>query len=143
MVKGPQSVLYCRNIYSGAINIISRRPGDIWEGSVSADTSEHDRYELTAGIRGPVSNGLSLGDNGRYYDFGGEFINRYDGTKVGQQSSRSVSGLLDWDDGGLFTATLRGYYNRTDDGQPAIFLQSASENNCFFDNGALHGGDGH
>ena len=142
VVKGPQSALYGRNTYSGAINIISKMPGDTWEGRVTADIAEHDRYELTAGIRGPISEGLSLGVNGRFYDFGGEFTNQFDGTKIGKQSSWSASGVLDWDNGGPFTATLRGYYNRTDDGQPAIFHQNANQNNCLFDDGSLYAGRG-
>ncbi len=142
IVKGPQSALYGRNTYSGAINIISRLPGDTWEGRVTADIAEHDRYELTAGIRGPIADGLSLGINGRFYDFGGEFTNQFDGTSIGEQSSWSTSGVLRFDDGGPFTATLRGYYNRTDDGQPAVFPQGAAQNNCFFDDGALYGGGG-
>ena len=142
IVKGPQSALYGRNTYSGAINIISKLPGDSWEGRVTADIAENDRYELTAGIRGPLGNGFSLGVNGRYYDYGGEFTNQFDGNKVGQQSSWSASGTLRFDDGGPFTATLRGYYNNTDDGQPAIFAQSANANNCLFDNGALYRGNG-
>ena len=142
VVKGPQSALYGRNTYSGAINIISRMPGDKWEGRIVADIAENNRYELTAGIRGPISDGLSLGVNGRFYDFGGEFTNQFDGTKIGKQSSWSTSGVLAWDNGGPFTATVRGYYNRTDDGQAAIFHQDANQNNCLPDNGALYGGQG-
>ncbi len=142
VVKGPQSALYGRNTYSGAINIISKRPTDTWEGRLAIDVAENDRYEVTAGIRGPISEGLSLGVNGRFYDFGGEFTNAFDGNKVGQQSSWSASGMLDWDNGGPFTATLRGYYNRTDDGQPALFAQGTEANNCFFDDGALYRGGG-
>ncbi|KPP94894.1 MAG: TonB-dependent receptor [Erythrobacter sp.] len=142
VVKGPQSALYGRNTYSGAINIISKKPGDTWEGRLALDASTQDRYEITAGIRGPITDGLSLGLNGRYYDFGGEFTNQFDGTKIGKQSSWSASGVLDWDDGGPFTATFRAYYNRTDDGQPALFQQDANQNNCFFDNGSLYGGRG-
>lgn len=142
VVKGPQSALYGRNTYSGAINIVSKLPTDRWEGRVTADLSEHDRYEVTAGVRGPLTEGLSAGINGRFYDFGGEFTNQFDGTKIGEQSSWSVSGLLRWDDGGPLTAQLRGYYNRTDDGQPAIFAQSANANNCLFDNGSLYRGQG-
>ncbi|WP_228242443.1 TonB-dependent receptor [Porphyrobacter sp. GA68] len=142
VVKGPQSALYGRNTYSGAINVISKFPGDTWEGRVTADLAQHDRYEITAGIRGPVTDGLSVGVNGRFYDFGGEYTNLFDGEKVGQQSSWSVSGLARWDNGGPFTANLRAYYNRTDDGQPALFQQSANENNCLPDRGALYGGSG-
>ncbi|APE28107.1 TonB-dependent receptor [Aurantiacibacter gangjinensis] len=142
VVKGPQSALYGRNTYSGAINIISRAPTDFWEGRVTADISENDRYELTAGLRGPVSDGLSLGINGRYFTNGGEFVNQFDGETVGQQESYSLSSILRWDNGGDFRAQLRGYYNRTDDGQPAIFSQPTTENNCIFDDGALYGGGG-
>lgn len=142
VVKGPQSALYGRNTYSGAINIISKLPGDAWEGRATADISEHDRYELTAGVRGPLGGGLSAGINGRFYDFGGEFTNAFDGSKVGDQSSWSLSGVLNYDNGGPFTAMLRGYYNRTDDGQPAIFGQSANANNCLPDNGSLYRGQG-
>ena len=142
VVKGPQSALYGRNTYSGAINIISRAPGDFWEGRVTADISENDRYEVTAGIRGPLSQGLSLGVNGRFYTNGGEFVNQFDGETVGEERSYSGSAILRWDDGGPFRAQLRGYYNRTDDGQPAIFAQPTTQNNCFTDNGALYNGGG-
>ena len=47
VVKGPQSALYGRNTYSGAINIISKMPGDRWEGKVSADISERDRCSVS------------------------------------------------------------------------------------------------
>ena len=142
VVKGPQSALDGRNTYSGAINIISQLPGDTWEGRVTAGVSEHDRYEITGGIRGPIGNGLSVGINGRYYDYGGEYRNAFDGTKIGKQSSWSASGVLNYDDGRPFKATLRGYFNRTDDGQPAIFSQSANANNCLPDNGSLYRGQG-
>ncbi len=142
VIKGPQSALYGRNTYSGAINIISKMPGNTWEGRVTADISEHDRYELTAGIRGPLTDSISVGLNGRYYDFGGEFTNEYDGSKIGKQSSYSVSGLVNFNNGGPFTAALRGYFNSTDDGQPALFAQGTEFNNVLFDDGALYGGGG-
>ena len=142
VVKGPQSALYGRNTYSGAINIISKAPGDVWEGRVQADIAEHDFYEITAGVRGPITDALSLGLNGRYYEFGGEFINQFDGEEIGEEQSYSASAILRYDDGGPFRAQLRGYFNRTDDGQPAIFAQGTEANNCFFDRGALYGGGG-
>ena len=142
VVKGPQSALYGRNTYSGAINIISKLPTDRFEGKVTADIAEHDRYEVTAGIRGPIGGGFSFGLNGRFYDFGGEYRNAFDGGKLGQQRSTSGSAVLRYDANGPFTATLRGYYNRTNDGAPALFSTSALENNCFFDNGGLYRGGG-
>lgn len=142
VVKGPQSALYGRNTYSGAINIISKLPGDEWEGRVAVDAATENRYEVTAGIRGPIGNGFGLAVNGRFYDFDGEFENAFDGENVGKQSSYSLSGALTFDDGGRFTTSIRGYYNRTDDGQPALFAQGTENNNCFFDDGSFYNGGG-
>jgi iron complex outermembrane recepter protein len=142
VVKGPQSALYGRNTYSGAINIISKSPGDKWEGKLVADVSEHSRYEVTANVRGPLADGLGLAIGGRYYDFGGEFTNAFDGTKLGQQESKSLFGMLKYDQGGPIRASLRANFTKTDDGQPAIFSQSANSNNCLPDNGALYLGLG-
>ncbi len=140
VVKGPQSALYGRNTYSGAINIITKSPGNRWEGQATADISEQDRYDLTAGIRGPIAPGLGIALNGRGFDNAGAFTNTYDGSRIGKQSSWSASGQIKYDAGGMFRAALRGNYTKTDDGQPALFAQSANVNNCFADNGALYRG---
>ena len=142
VVKGPQSALYGRNTYSGAINLISKVPSATWQGRVQADISEHSRYELTASLRGPIAEGLGISLGGRYYDNKGEFTNTYDGSRLGKQQTFSAYGMLRYDTGGAFRASLRMNYNQTDDGQPAIFAQSANANNCFADNGAVYRGAG-
>ena len=142
VVKGPQSALYGRNTYSGAINIISKMPGDRWEGKVSADISERDRYEITAGVRGPIAQGFGISLGGRYYDNKGEFVNAYDGSRLGKQNTKSLFGVLQYDNDGPVRASLRANWNKTEDGQPAIFATSANENNCLPDNGTLYRGLG-
>lgn len=142
IVKGPQSALYGRNTYSGAINLISKQPGTVWTGRIQADIAEDDRYELTANVRGPLAEGLGIALGGRVFDNAGAFRNAFDGTRVGKQQSYSGFGLLQFNNGGAFRASLRANYNVVDDGQPAIFAQSANANNCFPDNGALYRGQG-
>ncbi len=142
VVKGPQSALYGRNTYSGAINIISKISTDRLHARVSADISEHDRYLLSASVSGPISDSLSASVGGKFYDYGGEFTNAYDGKKVGKESTYSASGALRFDNGGPFRAMARAYYSHTDDGQPAIFATSADANNCYIDNGSLYHGNG-
>lgn len=140
VVKGPQSALYGRNTYSGAINLISKVPGDTWTGRVQADIAEDDRYEVTANVRGPLAQGLGIALGGRVLDNAGAFRNAFDGTRIGKQQSYSGFGLLQFNNGGPFRASLRANYNVLDDGQPAIFAQSANANNCFPDNSALYRG---
>lgn len=140
VVKGPQSALYGRNTYSGAINLISKGPSDTWTGRIQADIADTDRYELSGMVRGPLTDGLGIAVGGRLLDAAGEFRNQFDGSRIGKQQSYSGFGLLQWDNGGPFRASLRANYNVIDDGQPAIFAQSANANNCFPDNGALYRG---
>ena len=142
VVKGPQSALYGRNTYSGAINIISKTATDRIEGRVTADISEHNRYQVTASLSGPLTDSISATVNGKYFDNGGEYTNLFDGKKVGKESSYAFSGAFKFDDGGPLKAAFRSYFNHTDDGQPAIFATSANNNNCLPDNGALYRGNG-
>ena len=118
VVKGPQSALYGRNTYSGAINLISKAPGDTWTGRVQVDLAEDDRYEATANVRGPLADGLGIALGGRILDNAGAFRNAFDGTRIGKQQSYSGFGLLQFNNGGPFRASLRANYNVLDDGQP-------------------------
>lgn len=142
VVKGPQSALYGRNTYSGAINIITRTPQEEFSARASIDLAEHGQQDLSIGFGGAINDLVAFGVNTRFYNYDGEFTNQFDGQLIGEETTQSVSSVLyltpndDWD------IRLRGYYSNSDDGQPALFATTADENNCFFDNGALYGGQG-
>lgn len=142
VVKGPQSALYGRNTYSGAINLITKAPSNVWTGRVQADISEHDRYDFSAGVSGPIADGVGVILNGRYFKNYGQFTNAFDGTRLGKQETASGMGMLTFDRGGPIRASLRVNYNKTDDGQPAVFATSTYDNNCFFDKGSYYLGAG-
>lgn len=143
VVKGPQSALYGRNTYAGAINMVTKDPGDELEGNVRVQLAGDDQYELNGSVRGPIIDGLLKGGlSMRYYERGAIFNSTFDGAGVGEQESQSLSGML------LYTPTertdvrLRAYYSEMDDGQPALFRQAPSANNCFIDNGSYYQGTG-
>lgn len=142
VAKGPQSALYGRNTYSGAINIISKAPADSWSGRVQADISEGMVYDVTASISGPIAPGLGIALGGRFFENEGLFTNTFDNTPIGVQKSRSGYGMLKFDNGGAVRASLRANYNNTRDGQPAVFATDANTNNCLPDSGALYRGNG-
>ena len=143
VVKGPQSALYGRNTYSGAINIITKNPGDTFSSDVSFTITDDDEQEISASVRTPlIADTLYGGLTFRRFELDGPWTNAFDGSDIGLQESESVSGVLQWTPSDDLDVRLRGYYNTRDDGQPALFHQSASDNNCFTDNGELYGGDG-
>ena len=136
VVKGPQSALYGRNTYSGAINIITKSPGDSWSARGQLKVSDDSQQEFSATVKGPLSDNFGIGLTGRFYKTDGFWTNAYDGSDIGVQESTSLSAVAVYDPTDSFEARARIYYNETRDGQPALFAQPAAENNCFPDTGS-------
>ena len=141
VVKGPQSALYGRNTYSGAINIITKSPQEGLNARAQIQVSDDDQQQLSASVNGKAG-AFGFGLTGRYYELDSPWTTDFDGARVGQQESSSLSGVLTFEPGERFSARLRAYYNETRDGQPPLFAQPASFNNCFPDNGSLYAGLG-
>jgi iron complex outermembrane receptor protein len=55
VLEGPQGTLYGKNTAGGAINILSRRPTDDFEGYVDFDYSRWETKEVTAAVGGPLT----------------------------------------------------------------------------------------
>lgn len=58
VLRGPQGTLYGRNSVGGALNIVSKRPSDTFDGEVRAMVGNYDSYRLDALVRGPVAEHL-------------------------------------------------------------------------------------
>src|SRR6056297_2346483 len=58
VVKGPQSALYGRNTYAGAINIVTKDPGEEVEGTLTVEAAEDSQYEIAGSVRGPLVPGV-------------------------------------------------------------------------------------
>ncbi|MDJ0652958.1 MAG: TonB-dependent receptor [Xanthomonadales bacterium] len=143
IIKGPQSALYGRNTYSGAINIVTQKPGDEVETRLKLRAGEHGEFEGSAAFKGPlIEDTLYGGINIRSFTFDGEHKNAFDGEELGEADSDSISANLLWTPNDRTEVRFRSYYTSSKDGQPPNFLQVADENNCFFDNGNLYGGGG-
>ena len=124
VIKGPQSALYGRSTYAGAINYVTNVPRNSLGGKVSLTAATAGETNAFGAITVPiVANVLSLRARLRHYEFGGQYTNSQSGNKIGQEKtdSGSVTFLLTPSDNfdatlsldqskdrdGLFAATIR------------------------------------
>lgn len=134
VLKGPQSAQFGRSTFAGAINFVTKRPGDTLEGNINGKLAEFGEYEISAGLMGPlIEDLLSFRISGRYYEFGGEFENNAGtpaGIDLGGQSTTNFSGSLFFTPTSDFElrATIR-YAEDDDDAAPSQFVNDV---NCTF-----------
>jgi len=132
VIKGPQSALYGRQTFSGAINYVTREPGDTFDGKIKLTAGQYGHYEASGYVSGPLSDNLFFEINGRSYDFGGDYMNAATGKRdIGDQKSRSIGGKLVLKGSDNFTATLNVGFARDEDKGFAIQLFGSQNLNCF------------
>jgi iron complex outermembrane receptor protein len=76
IVKGPQSALYGRNAFMGAINYVTRAPSSEWRASVEGTLGGHERRDASGELSGPLLPGLlNFRIGGAYSEFDGDIGN--------------------------------------------------------------------
>lgn len=74
VVKGPQSVQFGRDVLSGAVNYVTRRPStEAIAGEVDALYGTGDRIDLKARVNVPINDVFAVSLAGRSYDFDGYY----------------------------------------------------------------------
>ncbi len=131
VIKGPQSALYGRNTYAGAINFITPAPSDDIEATVRATFAQYGEQDYSFAV------GDSFFDKrfgarvfARSYSYDGEYTNTLTRQLVGSESTESVGLTLQWQPIDDLKFIANGLYREDDDGPLALFLQGASANNC-------------
>lgn len=61
VIKGPQSALFGRATFSGAINYITKKPTDELSGSINATFAEYGEQRLNGTVSGPIIDGKLAG----------------------------------------------------------------------------------
>ncbi len=122
VVKGPQTVLYGRSAFAGAINYVSKRPTDQFEGDISALAGRFDKYEIKGAIGGPIGNGLSARANFGYYDTGGEYRNPVTGGDLNAGKVYGGALALQYKSDSNFSAYARVQYSKEEYSERAQVL---------------------
>ncbi len=95
VVKGPQSVLWGRNAFAGAINFVSRSPQMELEGRVNAEIAGGGLYAIDGAINLPlIKDRVALRVNGVFSDRDGFYRNPVTGGKLGANRTEGLGAAL-------------------------------------------------
>lgn len=131
VIKGPQSALFGRATFAGAVNYVTRRPTDTFTGRLDASYGQHEQLELDASLSGPVvPERLRFLVAARRYDYGGEYTNSLDGQRYGEERSDSATLKLLWTPLEALEVDALFTWARDDDGHPVLAFQGYTFNDC-------------
>jgi iron complex outermembrane receptor protein len=83
IVKGPQSALYGRNAFAGAINYVTKGPNrESYEFKVDGDVAEYDTYNIRGAVSGPIGDHFAWRLNVASYTTDGYWNNNSTGQPV-------------------------------------------------------------
>lgn len=119
--RGPQGWLFGQNPYGGAVNVISKSPSDIWEGSIGLGYGSYEAFNADGYVMGPIV------QDQLYIKFGGSFSKRngylYNptlATHPDDQQHASGSGTIYWRPGPGWEVRVSGTFDQFDDGAPRL-----------------------
>jgi iron complex outermembrane receptor protein len=132
VLVGPQSVYFGRSTYQGAVNYVNRAPSNSFQGSVAAEYGQYGLTDDAVSFEGPlIADKLAFRINGRYYSTSGQYKNVTDGSRLGDQSTRSLTTIFELKPTDTIKARLLLEYVKDEDGQfPAVALKGNKELFC-------------
>ncbi len=96
VVKGPQSALYGRAAFAGAVNYVTQRPTEDLTGRVSAEAGRFDRGGASGMLSGTlIDDVLRFRANAAYSEFGGDRSNPVSGASLNGRRSAGASLALE------------------------------------------------
>jgi iron complex outermembrane receptor protein len=89
VVRGPQSALYGRNAFAGAINYITKKPSTDFTAGFESEYGNYDRERLSGFISGPVLPGFGMRFDAVKDDTGSTWEDEVDHFDLGQNKTNA------------------------------------------------------
>ena len=129
VAKGPQSALYGRNTFGGAINYVTKKPSGSFEGEVEATYGNNNKQALRATLGGPIGDGgLSYRIAAMSDTTDGFYKNELNGKPLDDRDTKSALGSLYWE-GESLEVKFNLIYSEVSNGDSPLRFE---ENNDFF-----------
>ncbi len=117
VVRGPQGTLYGGGAIAGAINIVTKRPGNTVEGAVKAGYFEGPGWTATATISAPlIEDKLFFRASLNHVDDDGQITNQATGNAVDQRKDTEVRARLLFTPSPDVSIDINGSYSHGKDG---------------------------
>jgi iron complex outermembrane receptor protein len=131
IIKGPQSALFGRATFGGAISLVTTTPGEELRGKVSGTVGTYGDYRLSGAVEGPLIEGKLAGRvvvDGRKFD--GFYRNAFGG-RLGETDERYFAATLNFTPIEDLSVRVR-YSDRSDEYGPAAttLIARSNEHNC-------------
>jgi len=120
VTKGPQSALFGRASFSGAINYITKKPTNDFQGNLRLSIAEENEYQVSGSLSGPIAEDkVLIRVSASTFSQGSPYTNITNGAKMGQQDIDSISATLRLTPSEQFTADLMVSYTDAEFGEAA------------------------
>jgi len=136
VIKGPQSALFGRNTFSGAINYITKAPSEQAQTNLSVDVASRGEVRLALSTEGQLSESVSGRVYVNYSDKEGHYDNQselglLEGQRLGDEESVAVGGVLQFEPSDRWTVKVRGNVYEDNDGPAAVIRTAGFEQHNF------------
>ncbi|GAB7551228.1 TonB-dependent receptor [Novosphingobium sp. 11B] len=137
VARGPQSALFGRSTFAGALSIVNRLPSDHLEGGVQMTVGTNEDFRVRGTISSPVTDNLSVRVGGGYLTYDGFGKNLADRkNNLGGTEKYAVNASLEFLPTPELKATLTGFVTHSKSELTPASVASIAIFNCGATNAA-------
>ncbi|MGI9204775.1 MAG: TonB-dependent receptor [Woeseiaceae bacterium] len=132
ILRGPQSAAFGRSTFGGAINYVTKDPGENWEGNIQLMMTNLEREAVSFSASGPINDWLGVTVDANFDEFQGpdEWVSS-DGFRLGGTSTDFYTGKLVIQPTDALNVELRYTHLETDDNpQIGYYIDQSALNAC-------------
>jgi iron complex outermembrane recepter protein len=124
VLRGPQGTLFGKNTIGGAVNVVSVKPSDVFEGEVDMTLGTFDRTDVRAWVNTPIADTLSARWSAGRFRRDGYMRRPLAGDRLGDNDAYAARIALRWLPLERFEADFAIDYARADEASTAARMLS-------------------